>query len=434
MYCTKVIAQLLGDPLGSGLSVRFLFSSVAFLRNPSDQLVTQIMRLVYDNDDVHKEEATLALGALARNLGEPASDKVLRFLLSKFLASNADSDAVVLLLALGNAGKMQAVESIVGVLERAKTSKAVRDAAILALNHIAEVNQTYVDDFLQSRLEEGRNISQTFAQEILDVLRNRLWSDEVFSQSRSELEEAVVAALKRGRSQETTETYNSYVKAKTNKRVRREGSSDWAYNSPLFNTIASESERQYEKQHYKSHASYLYGTTLGSSSTGLNVVAGVFAGVNLPEANAGPFGFVFAKAVATVNIFGSNIPIIDAFVSVTGNEKSAELKRFIRFGSITLIPYSDETFSLCRGGSFDIEDRTHQLVSRQFELPLKLGLKASLQVSSNVTYGSTLGYEVCPLSSPIISGLFKPSVTLSSYAKAELSFLVSARIRLFYTY
>ena len=394
-----------------------LLSSVSYLRNPSDRILLLVTRLV--NDFV--EEAALALGALARSAAEPASSIAVRFLLDKLHSSSVVSEKVAFLLALGNAGNVDAVEPIVEAMESGMTSKEVGEAAALAISHLAEVDQLRVDSLLLDHFK--RNSSK--AQCILRILSKRSWSEGSSSRISIELEKALAAVTLTNNSQEMRN-----MQANSKKRLRRDlVSADWADSNPLYNRIASQSSRKDEKNHYKSHIARLYGTTFGNSSSfNMSFVTGIFAGANLDD---DPFGLVSAKAVATASVFGYPFDILDAYASLTVNTKTAEtatVKQFLRLGSFTVIPYKTSEFSLCSPRSSDIGQTTITLFSLTFDIPLMFALTASLNLRSAVTFAATLGYEVCPSSSPMFTCLSRPTATLTLGGTASVSAYVSQEI------
>ena len=413
-----MIAALLEDPLSSGVSLTNLLSSVSYLRNPSNQFLSLVTRLVNEGNDAFVEEAALALGALARGAVEPASRIAVQFLIGKLYSRSIVSQKVAFLLALGNAGNADAVEPIVKTIENGIASEEVRKAAALAIGHLAEVDQPRVVNLLLDHF--ARNSSKAFAQCFLSVLRilsKRSWSEDSSSRISIALEKAFAL---------TNDSYSQKMRsaqAESKKRLRRdEVSTDWADGDPLYNSIASQSSRQDEKNHYKSHVARLYGTTFGNSSSfNMSFVSGIFAGANLDNE---PFGLVFAKAVAAASVFGYNFDILDAYASLTVNKKSATVKQFLRLGPFTIIPYKTADFPLCTARSSDIGQTTITLFSLNFDIPLTFGLSASLNLRSAVTFAATLGYEVCPSSSPLFTCLSRPTATLTLGGSAYASFAV----------
>eukprot|EP00118_Oscarella_pearsei_P028678 m.2678 g.2678 ORF g.2678 m.2678 type:complete len:911 (+) comp8842_c0_seq1:206-2938(+) len=434
---SKLSQQLLGKALSHpeqyGLTVTDVLSSLHYVEHASVQLVDDVINVIDKRIPDVRAGALLALGALAQKAEGQSTKSIVKYLATtlRTTANEQSSKMVPILFALGNTQDENAIEPILRLIQHSSISNAVRRAACVALNHLAEAHQDAVDEALINLIKLSPfNGTHQLAHTIMEVLYGRQRSKV---NQHSQLEAAVSARSSNDES--LAELYDTYLISNKRRRVRRASSHssiDWADDYRGYNKIDSHENRMADKNRFsKAHRAYLYENTFGEDILNLNVAAGAFAGLEYEETLEVK---IFGKAVGSLHAFGKDFTLLNALFLIDDDGRSLTFTRYLRIGPFTLVPYQTDVANLCFSlrNNTVLKKRTLKVFTFSIKYPLIWGLVLNFRIEGNISLEATAGFEVCPLSSPLATAFFKPKteLTLRGTASGSLAGIVEGGIDL----
>ena len=314
---------------------------LALIKNPNLDLVNSVISNIHSNDD----EIILVLGALGRSNNLTIHNTVIDELIQRLntVLSSGNNEALsTLIYALGNSGSKSAVSSLLSVLQFDDIDiqiSAIRSLAshldqpdvqqaIITLLPLTDENKI-LEEVLKILIDAYDNkVLINPSRELIDALMNsavQLANPNLYKLLAKYLQklkiDEVHVNLDLLRQQQNNRNWND-------SRVRR--GSDWDENNPVYDPVASYSQRKSDVDNYPHHKSYILGKAFGVDNLKMNIAAGIFNGIYINSSTVN-YKF-FAKAAAKINVFGSTIDVFDLEVSSYTYGKHLYYKHYLKQG------------------------------------------------------------------------------------------------------
>ena len=270
---------------------------------------------------------------------------------------NDTASTVHLLHALGNTGSKLSVNlfldylmhsdsseiqlASVGAMRKLTAHKTVQDVLITILeSHPPE----HLIEAIAKTLITGQEHSQVMGMHISENthLLNALVASALEFSNNTHLHQLVHSYLQIVNTAESRRLQASFGQSAL-KRTKRQ-SSQWDQSSSLYNCVSSHSSRQRDVSTYLVNRAYLWGRTLGPSDINIQVVAGIFGGVESADIDNVK---VFGKAVAKGNLFGRSATIAEASAEALFQNNTLRIKLYVEIIGNVLLDRDNPNFSSC---------------------------------------------------------------------------------------